>query len=414
MGFRIVPIHVDRNLSRKEYARVLWRQEPFAIGDAAFVTELEHASQNNCHSCPWARMGPEITYVLVDGQLQYTKPPSKDPSGRRLNPGERWVDVPMLRDVIRACGDGRYFLMTQDVNLWEQKSLELAGNHPAGSLFKLVDGTFLSTGHSVFLHAEFLQVHWEGWKRAGKSISLGTERHKLPVGDQFLQEYTAKVGAKVIRTVSATCAPRPAKKTIGVLGAMASETLQAQSSREDERGTQVEEKDTVTREERIASSSTTASTADLQDATEPGRDATRRDGSSGEVFTTAASSNTGRAAGGSTSRTADVEVDVGVDPDDASPKVVPPSRGICVACLEMEAQFVGRSCGHLVFCEQCLLDAATMLHKGAVGRTKGADKIRKRMLHTTLPCPMCRAEATLTPVCRFKGVLRVVEPYLPG
>jgi len=74
------------------------------------------------------------------------------------------------------------------------------------------------------------------------------------------------------------------------------------------------------------------------------------------------------------------------------------AAGLCVYCLEQDAEMVMRGCGHLVFCATC--------RKRVVGHTLRATGVRSLTItelnKTKVPCPICRKTSFMMRRHEFK------------
>mmetsp|Transcript_44556 Transcript_44556/g.82927 ORF Transcript_44556/g.82927 Transcript_44556/m.82927 type:complete len:381 (+) Transcript_44556:1490-2632(+) len=353
----------ERQLSgevQATHVRVEWREKPIRLKDKI---SIPRPTRRRALGGIISRIVPGTEFAIERGRLIWLdqKPP------RNCRRGERWVDVPALPDIERICGKGRYFVANQDVKLWDSKTFHVLETYPAGSVFRLVAGTSECNGSSHL--AKFRQVHWEKYKRVGKKKMVLDEEHlTLPleqVGKPLIEEYDGRLRFKVIRDFCS----HSAKESKPVSKQRSSTTV------------------SETRASVLAQEQASSNTEMLHVL-----------GDANGHCKNSCSSLSEEQAWTEQQEQEEEEEDTGS------------SRGICVACLESEALYVGHSCGHLVYCLRCFQDSVDMARKGESSQPKRANK-SKSWKSTAIHCPVCRVKATLDERESFKGNVWVVEPF---
>lgn len=382
------------------HLRVQWRTQPIKLTDPITIPR---STRRRAMAGVISRINPGVKYAMHRGRLTWLDKEHERKPPRSLQPGERWVDVPPIAFIIRHCGKGRYFVASQDVKLWDSHTLRVLEEYPSGSVFKLVEGTSECSGDNQI--AEFHQVHWEKWKRAGKKLVIDDKPLRLPleqVGKPLIAEYKPTVRYQVIRTVAsvsakATCdAPKPRAGRMPI-------TREAQSD-----DWPYVAPDMMGGDDTIDPHSTPLTHVPgmhMQTHTDVELESDAHGVASdlpnfSEAIHDCETQSLHRAL-----EKQDEEDDEDEDKDDCR------MRGICVACLEMEALFVGQSCGHLVYCLHCFQDSVSTASKKDTDQPQQKGKKSKSWKSTAIVCPVCRTKASLVEREKYKHNVWVVEPF---
>merc|ERR1712157_619304 len=71
----------------------------------------------------------------------------------------------------------------------------------------------------------------------------------------------------------------------------------------------------------------------------------------------------------------------------------------CICCFEQPAVVVFTKCGHLTYCKTCRRKAL----KRSLGSAWANIRSYSKALRSTLTCPMCRQEGSITELAKFSG-----------